>query len=475
MTPFEMTEAEFDFIVIGGGSAGYAAARTARNHVSRVAVLDDSEHLGGLCIRRGCMPSKTVIYSAEVLHHARHAEKFGLDIPEASADMPAIRRRKRAMVEDFAEGRVESLQSGNFSLFRQRGHFVDSHTLELDDGTHIRGKKFMIATGSVVQWPGIPGLGEVGAVTSDEILELDTLPESVAVLGGGVVACELAQYLNRLGARVTLIQRSDQVLKEFDTAAARTVEQAFRDEGMRVYTGTRLQRLEKHEDGKTCVVFDHGKELVTVSAELVFNALGRRPNTDGLNLEAAGVELASSGHIACNAFMQTSAPHIYAAGDVAGPEEIVHIAVKQGTRGALHAMGLAVEPMNYDFPLYVIFTDPQVALAGMSPGHLRERGIEHYTASYPFDDHGKSILMEAKYGYVKIMAEKSSGRIMGAECVGKDAGELIHALQVAIGVHATVFDLLKIDWYHPTLSEIWEYPLEEIADRIESDRAGEAP
>ncbi len=465
----------FDYIVIGGGSAGYSAARTAREYTDKVAIIDNSDELGGLCIRKGCMPSKTVIYSAEVLHHAQKADKFGLTIPGASVDMPALLQRKRTMVEDFAEYRVKSLESNTFTLFRNRAEFINETTLRLDDGTKLTADFFMISTGSAVNWPNINGLGPEQALTSDEILELDFLPESIIVLGGGIVASELAQYLNRIGTRVTMIQRSDRILKEFDSHASDVVEKAFRDEGIDLYTGTRLRRITHSESGSVCVDFDHGSEMITVEAGHLFNALGRHPNTSSLGLEAAGVKLRPSGHIQCNEFMQTSNPRIYAAGDVAGPDEIVHIAVKQGMVAAKHAYQQKVRALSYDFPLYVIFTDPQVAFSGMSEGHLRSRHIPSFSASYSFDDHGKSILMEANYGHVRVIAEMPTGRIMGAECVGKDAGELIHALNVAIGLKATVFDLLQIDWYHPTLSEIWEYPLEEIADRIKADHPDHTP
>ena len=159
-------------------------------------------------------------------------------------------------------------------------------------------------------------------------------------------------------------------------------------------------------------------------------------------------------------------PSIYAAGDCAGPHEIVHIAVKQGETAALHALGFAVPPVEYDNLLSVVFTDPQIAKVGLSTEELKNRDINFISASYPFDDHGKSILMEAKKGYVAVHAEKSSGIILGAECAGKDAGELIHSLSVAVSLQATVHQLLKVDWYHPTLSEIWTYPLEDIAEEI---------
>jgi len=457
----------YDFIVIGGGSAGYAAARYARSKVGRVAVVDNSEHLGGLCIRRGCMPSKTVIYSAEVLHHARHGEKFGLQITRAEADMSKVLKRKQAMVEEFAEERVRTLQSDRFSLYRSSASFINETAIELEDGTRLTGDKILISTGSTVNWPPVPGLTEVGALTSDDILDLDFLPESIIVLGGGIVSCELAQYLNRMGSTVTQIQRSPHILKEFSPEVSTVIETAFRDEGISLFTDTAIREINKTPLGRISVTFQQGTESHTLEADHLFNALGRIPNTDGLNLENAGVETLKSGHIACDGSMRTSQPNIYAAGDVAGPDEIVHIAVKQGVIAARHALGETVEPIDYDNTLHVIFTDPQVAVSGYSEKILRQKGIPCHTADFPFDDHGKSILMEAKYGYVKIHAEKNSGRILGAECVGKDAGELIHALNVAIGLGATVSDLLKIDWYHPTLSEIWEYPLEEIAGKLE--------
>lgn len=456
----------FDFIVLGGGSAGYAAARTARQFVDRVAIIDAAPDLGGLCILRGCMPSKTLIYSAEVLHLARSAEKFGLHIPEARADLPSLLRRKRAMVADFAEYRVSALQSGQFTLFRQRAAFVSPDILRLEDGRELTAAHFVVATGSVVQTPSIPGLLEASPWTSDDILELDRLPASILVLGGGVVACELAQYLARLGSRVTLIQRSPYLLSGFPHPAAEVLAAAFRAEGMQVFTGTRLLRIEKADTGPFRAVFLHGEEEIVAGADHLFNALGRRPATAGLGLDAAGIALAPSGHIACDPYQRTSNPRVYAAGDVAGPDEIVHVAIRQGETAARHALGRPTPPLDHRNQLHVIFTDPQAAFAGLSENRLRAEGIPFLSADYPFADHGKSILMEARLGYVKVFAHLPSGRLLGAECVGKDAGELIHPLQVAIALQASVHDLLRLDWYHPTLSEIWTYPLETLAEQL---------
>jgi pyruvate/2-oxoglutarate dehydrogenase complex dihydrolipoamide dehydrogenase (E3) component len=205
----------------------------------------------------------------------------------------------------------------------------------------------------------------------------------------------------------------------------------------------------------------------TCRAEFLFNALGREPNTTGLNLAAAGVKTNAAGRVVTGRFQQTSVPHIYAGGDVAGPHDIVHLAVAQGELAARHAFGVrGLKPVDHSLLLNVVFTDPQLASIGALERDLKRDGIAYLSASYPFNDHGKSILMDANYGYVKVIAEPKRGRILGAEIVGKDAGELIHCFSGPLAMRATVFDLLRAPWYHPTLAEIITYPLEEIADQL---------
>ncbi|HKK19023.1 MAG TPA: FAD-dependent oxidoreductase [Opitutales bacterium] len=464
-----MSKEHFDYIVIGGGSGGYAAAATAREVFERVAIVEGGEELGGLCILRGCMPSKTLIYSAEVLHLAQNGEKFGLNIPDAKADPPALHERKIATIDEFADYRKEQLKSDKFTLFRSRASFVDPQTIVLEDGTELTADYFMVATGSVVSVPPIQGLRDVPYWTSDDILDLNFLPEKVIVLGGGVVACELAQFLRRIGAEVVQIQRSPQILKEVSTEAAKVIETQFRKEGIELYTDTHLESVAYDKD-VFWVKFTHEGRSISAEAPYLLNALGRKPAIEGLNLDAAKVELRPSGHIRCNAKQQSSNPKIYACGDVAGPYEIVHVAILQGELAARHATGRAADPVDYDSLLGVTFTDPQIGQVGLKEEQLEERGIDYICADYPFDDHGKSILMEAKAGYVKLLAERSSGRILGAECVGKDGGELIHAMGVAITLKATAADLLKVHWYHPTLSEIWSYPLEDIVEKLKDNQ-----
>jgi pyruvate/2-oxoglutarate dehydrogenase complex dihydrolipoamide dehydrogenase (E3) component len=457
---------DYDFVILGGGSAGFNAAKVAVSLGLKTAVIDGAKELGGLCILRGCMPSKTLLYMAEVLHLAQKGHVFGLKIPSARADMKAIHARKKKIISDFAAYRMEALSSGKFDLIRSQGRFVDSHTIELSDGRQIRSHHVLIGTGSKPSTPPVPGLADTPFWTSDDVLDLDFIPKSVIVLGGGIVACELAQFLNRIGSRVTLLQRSISILRDHSPAASLVVQQAMVDEGIELFAGTHLQKV-THGNGGVSVEFMHDGKIVRRRAAHLFNALGREPNTASLNLAAAGVETRITGQVVINKWQQSTVPHIYAAGDCSGPAEIVHIAIQQGELAARRAAGVKkLKPIDYGLLLNVVFTDPQLATIGVLERQLDLKGTKYLVASYSFNDHGKSILMDANYGYVKVIAEPLRGRILGAEIVGKDAGELIHAFSGPIAMRATVFDLLRAPWYHPTLAEIITYPLEEIAEQI---------
>lgn len=227
-----------------------------------------------------------------------------------------------------------------------------------------------------------------------------------------------------------------------------------------------IEKITQDRRGSSVTFIHDGRRLTRRAAHL-FNALGREPNTAKLNLAAAGVRTRPDGQIIINRWQQTSTRHIYAAGDCSGPHEIVHLAIQQGELAARHAAGVKrLKPIDPGLLLNVVFTDPQLATIGRMERELDAAGTPYLVASYPFNDHGKSILMDANYGYVKVIAEPKRGRILGAEIVGKDAGELIHAFSGPLAMRATVFDLLRAPWYHPTLAEIITYPLEEIAEKI---------
>jgi pyruvate/2-oxoglutarate dehydrogenase complex dihydrolipoamide dehydrogenase (E3) component len=459
----------YDLICIGGGSAGFNGARVAANLGCKVAVIDGAKELGGLCILRGCMPSKTLLYSAEMLHQARQAGKFGLRVRGARPDMHAMHARKKRLIADFAAHRVEALTAGRFDLFRAQARFFDPHTVELSDGRRLHGRHFLIGTGSKVSVPAVPGLREARFWTSDDVLELAFVPKSVIVLGGGIVACELAQFLRRIGAKVILVQRSPNILREHSDEASSVIQEAFVDEGIELFAGTQIESIAQDRHGTTVRFVHDGKKVVRRAAHL-FNALGRDPDTTALGLDNAGVRTRPDGRIVINRWQQTTVPHIYAAGDCSGPADVVHIAIQQAELAARHAFRVkGIKPVNYDLLLNVVFTDPQLATVGRRESELEEKGVKYLSASHPFNDHGKSMLMEANYGYAKIIAEPKRGRLLGAEIVGQDAGELIHCFAVALALRATVFDLLHAPWYHPTLAEIVTYPLEELAEKIQPE------
>ncbi|MEX1119016.1 MAG: NAD(P)/FAD-dependent oxidoreductase [Terrimicrobiaceae bacterium] len=463
-------EFSYDFVVIGGGSAGYAAARTAAGLGLQVAVIEGGGEVGGLCILRGCMPSKTLIESANRILAAHEGEEFGVRIQGVHADLEAVIARKRSLISGFADYRRKQLESGTFDFFRGMASFADANRLnvQLLDGGHlvIASSYFLIATGSKSSNPDIPGLDHAATLTSDEILDATELPHSVIVLGAGPVALEMAHYMSAMGVRVTIIQRSPHFLRGVDEDLADTVELAFRGRGMDVYTGTKLLRVEPVGDGYR-VEFEHKGQIHETGAAAVFNGLGRVPNLGFLGLENTAVTL-QRGAIEVSPTQQSSAPTIFAAGDCCGPYEVVHIAIQQGELAARNIARLlrgesASGTMDYRLKLYAVFTEPQLGVVGLSEIEAREQAIPHKVATYPFDDHGKSLVMGATRGFVKLMACPTSGEILGGAVVGPHASDLIHEVVVAMAFRSTAAQFAAIPHYHPTLSEIWIYPAEELA------------
>ena len=395
---------EYDLVVIGGGSGGYAAARTAVSLGLSTAVIEGGDQVGGLCILRGCMPSKTLIESANRFRTLRHAREFGLSANGIGFDAGQIIARKRRLIAEFADYRKGQLEDGRFDLIRGHAEFRDTHTLSVRLRTGVtqtlRLKSGCIATGSVINRPPVPGIE--GCLISDDLLEMTTIPTSAIVLGGGPVALEMAHYLESLGSKVTILQRNTQLLTGSDRDVADALAEAFRKRGIEVLCGTRLLRVEKVGD-EFSVFFEHGNGESHFEASLVLNALGRRPNLSGLGLEKAGVAL--EGHAICTDLEQrTTAGHLFAAGDCCGPYEVVHIAITQGETAAKNAAALlwGGKPVSLDYrlKLFAAFTEPQMASCGMTEHEAREMGLNVIVASYPFADHGKSIVKGETDGFV---------------------------------------------------------------------------
>jgi pyruvate/2-oxoglutarate dehydrogenase complex dihydrolipoamide dehydrogenase (E3) component len=460
-----MSDFDYDVAVIGGGSGGYAAARTAANADLRTVVIEGGREVGGLCILRGCMPTKALLYAAEAMRLAGHPDAWGIHTKGAGFDFGKVMARKDALIREFAEHRQMQLTQGTFEFLRAEARFLDPHTLALSAGGKLTASHFVISTGSLVAPSPLPFLDEVGYLTSDTALTLERLPRSLIILGGGSVAVEFAQIFARFGVKVTMIQRSTYVLHEFDMDATDTLEAVFRREGVNLFTNTKLLGAARKGNVKQ-VSFLHDAREVHVEAEEILFGLGRIPNTEALDLAKAGVAVEQR-RIIANEEMQTSAKHIYAAGDCTGPYEIVHLAVQQGEIAG-HNIANPKKPKRMDYRLVaeVVFTEPQIAVVGLTEKAALAREIPYRAASYPFADHGKSLIMEAKDGFVKLLADPGTGEIIGGCCVGPVGGELIHEIIMAMYKRMTVHELAVMPHYHPTLAEIWTYPAEELALEI---------
>ena len=390
-----MSEKQYDLAVIGGGSGGYAAARTAVAEGLKVVVIDGAEELGGLCILKGCMPSKSLIESANRNLVVREGKEFGLEIGESSVSPKTIIERKRTLIKDFSDYRAGQLEDGRFDLVRGTASFVNAKnvTVTLRDGgtQEVSAKTFVVATGSTISVPPIAGLKENGFLTSDEVLDLIDLPDSIVVLGGGAIALEMAHYFEAIGKEVTVIQRSEHLLTGMDHDLADELEAALTARTMKIECGTQLLRVEPVDGGKKRVVYSKGGEEKSIVSDEILVALGRRPNTGKLGVENAGIELNGRGGIVVGLDMQSSAENIFSAGDVCSPHEIVHIAIEQGEKAAENAMSFLkggnksdYKQMDYRLKLYGIFTEPQVAAVGMSELEAKELGREVIVETYPF-------------------------------------------------------------------------------------------
>jgi pyruvate/2-oxoglutarate dehydrogenase complex dihydrolipoamide dehydrogenase (E3) component len=453
-----------DVIVIGGGSAGYAAARTACEAGADVAIVDQGP-LGGLCILRGCMPTKAMLRSAEVAALFRRAKEFGLSTVSAQADLSAIVDRKDRLIREFADYRIQQLHNPRFTLYQSRAFFRSPREITVGD-TVLSAGSFILATGSRPSEVPIPGLAQAGYFTSDTILDLRTQPGSLIVLGGGAVALELGQFFARLGTRVTILQRGQTLLSEMDEDVGHAIEAALIGEGVEVITDVQLVRASSNGTGKTIWAMKDGRERSYVGEEIL-QALGRWPNIEELHLDLAGVTI-KGGRIVVDGAMRTSQAHIYAVGDVNDVTPIVHLAIQQGEIAAYNATHAdrPAKIINHRLDTEVVFTDPQVAVLGLNEVRAKTDKIPYLTASYSFADHGKALCLSAPQGFVKLFAAPQTGEILGAQIVGPEAGELIHELIAVMYYHGTAADLLRMPHYHPTLGEIVTYPAESIVEQL---------
>ena len=452
-----------EFVVVGAGSGGYAAARTARDFGCDAALVDTGP-LGGLCILRGCMPSKAFLATSDALQDARDSGALGITIGTISVDMPFVAARKRALVKDFADYRIAGIDQ--FPLYTGAARFLSPTELAVGDDVVLEAERFVVATGSVVPPAALEGLTETGYIDSDGVLELERVPATAIVLGGGYTACELGQFLARMGARTTMLIRSGHLLTSSDEDVGNALTGYFRDEGIDVVTHAKL--LGARRDGSAKAVrFEEGGQEREIAAEEIFYALGRAPHVEGLALEKAGVALGKNGGIAVDATLRTTNPNIFAVGDVTGDYMLVHVAIYQGEIAARNSCLEGMETADYRLAsAHTVFTDPQIAAVGSSEKELRASARPFVSGRYDFADHGKAQCLAKTKGFVKMMADPENGRILGAAVIGPEGSELIHEVIVAMNYDATVVDFMRIPHLHPTLAEIWTYPAEMCAAQL---------
>jgi pyruvate/2-oxoglutarate dehydrogenase complex dihydrolipoamide dehydrogenase (E3) component len=453
----------FDLIVVGAGSGGYAAARTARDLGASVALVDRGP-LGGLCILRGCMPSKTLIATSDAAYEIDHAHELGLVANRTAVDFPFVMARKKEIITGFTDYRTAALET--FPIFSSEATFESPETLRVGDVV-LRGGAFIIGTGSVVAPPAIPGLAEAGFIDSDAALELAAPPKSMIVLGGGYVSTELGQFFARIGTAVTVVIRGTQLLSAEDTDVGESLTEYLRGDGMTIETRALVQRVSVRSDGAKVVHFVRDGREEETAAQEIFYALGRLPNVDGLGLENAGVRAHKIRGIEVDGSMRTSNRNIFAVGDVTGQFLLVHVAIQQGEVAARNAIRNTDERIDYSLSkAHTVFSDPQVAVAGETEKELLATGVAYVKASYPFSDLGKAISIGKTKGFVKMLASPLDGKILGVAILGAHASDLIHIPLAAMAFGATVFDYLKIPHLHPTMAEILTYPAEELAETI---------
>jgi pyruvate/2-oxoglutarate dehydrogenase complex dihydrolipoamide dehydrogenase (E3) component len=452
-----------DLVVVGAGSGGYAAARTGKAFGCNVALVDHGP-LGGLCILRGCMPSKAFLATSDALEDVREAHALGIGVEGVSVDMPFVAKRKRDLVRGFADYRIDGINE--FPLYSGRARFLSPTELAVGDDVVLECARFIVATGSIVSPPTYDGLAETGYVDSDAVLELERIPETAIVLGGGYTACELGQFLSRMGAKTTMLIRSAHLLSDTDDDVGNALTGYFEDEGIEVVTGAKLSSAEIR-DGKKVVRFVSAGEQREAVAHEIFYALGRTPNLDGLGLENANVAYHPTNGIQVDSTMRTSNPKIYAVGDVTGRFMLVHVAIYQGEVAARNSCLNGSEEADYRiFAAHTVFTDPQIAAVGASERELQEKAVRYVVGRYDFAEHGKAQCLAKTKGFVKMMADPESGCILGAAIIGPQGSELIHEVIVAMNYHATVAEFMRIPHLHPTLAEIWTYPAELCAAQL---------
>lgn len=441
----------FDVVVIGGGPGGYPAAIRLAQEGKKVALIEERE-MGGTCLNRGCIPTKTLIANTDVLKKVKEAQEFGIVVGKVSFDYEKMSDRKDSVVGGIRKSLEGLIKANQITSFKGRGKIDGPGKVKVlgDSQVLIEAKQIIIATGSEpMEIPAFPFDGKL-VHDSTSLLNLKKLPEKLLVIGGGYIGCEFASMFAELGVKVTIVEALERILPGTCTSVANVLEEAFTKRGIEIQKGVFVEGIEKGKKGIEARL-SHGP---SVKADMCIACVGRRPNSKDIGLESVGISPNEKGFIEVDAQMRTEAEGIYAIGDVTGQVMLAHVASHQGLVAADNILGKHAE-MNYDAIPAIIFTHPEIATVGLTIGEATERGIPATVGKFPFQALGKSQAAIETEGFAQVITHKETGQLLGAQVIGHEAGTLIAEMGVAVANELTVDCLIETIHAHPTIAESW--------------------
>ncbi len=445
----------YDVAILGSGPGGYVAAIRAGQLGLKTLVVEKDDLLGGTCLHVGCIPTKALLYTAELFDKLKEAREFGIVVENARLDWSALQNRKVRVVRRLATGISYLFKKNNVESVRGFGSVAGPGKLEVRTATGVStlaAKNIIVATGSVPR--SLPGLTIDGrtVVTNDEILSLPAQPRSLAVIGAGAVGVEFASIYASFGTEVTLIEILPRLLPLEDQEISDVLGRAFRKRRIRALTGTKVESTKVGENGVelACTTSEGKTEALVVEKLLV--AVGRKPRTEGIGLERAGVNL-DRGLVVVDGFMQSSVPGIYAVGDIVPSPQLAHVASAEGILAVEKIAGLPVRPLNYDHMPSATYCSPEVASVGLSEARAQERGYQVKVGRFPFAASSKASILGEPEGLVKVVSEARYDELLGVHIIGPHATDLIAEACVALELEATAEALMRTVHAHPTLSE----------------------
>jgi dihydrolipoamide dehydrogenase len=450
---------KFDVVIIGSGPGGYVAAIRAGQLGLKTAIIEKDPKLGGTCLHRGCIPTKAMLFSAELLDRAREAERFGLRIPSADPEIAQIHTYKDGVVTKNANGVEFLMRKNKVTWLKGLGKLVGpgriSVVAEGQAETVVETKHVILATGSTTK--SLPGLDFDGKaiLSSDHILKIDRIPKRMAVLGAGAVGVEFASAFRSYGTEVSIIEVLPSLLPIEDEDCGKELLKSFRRRKIDCYLGSKLEKLERVDKGVKLTVASSDGKVQQLEADFLLSAVGRRPVTDGVGLDRTRIKPDARGFIQVDGMMQTSEPGIYAIGDiVANTPMLAHVASAEGIVAVEHIAGLSPKPLNYDQMPSCTYCSPQVATVGLSEKKAKERGYTVKTGVFPFSALPKAGVLLQREGMAKIVADAKYDEFLGIHMVGPEVTDLVAEAGVALKLESTVEEIAHTVHAHPTLSEI---------------------